>query len=368
MQISSELSDYAPQIHPVSIACRKRAAGRKVALLRCTAEDDLRAMTRRLLALLGGLQPVVRAGDRVLIKVNGTMDKPRESGAVVDARVLWALVEEAFAAGAAEVAIGDAAVLEQGGTLPIFESLGYGEVARATGAALLDLNGPPYARVAVPGGGWAYRSLLIREELRAYDVLLNLPKMKTHVTTGVTLGLKNIFGMTPMNPVMGYSKASFHGELPEAELVQNTPPGATARAYAAAFMEGRPSGESHDKLIRSVIDHNLVFPSSLVLIDGVVGMQGDGPWQGDPIASNVLLAGYDLVAADAVAARLMGYAAPHEMPLFQYAARAGLGDSTLSGVEWAGDALETLVTPFVRNPAYEAWAAEQQALTRPSRP
>jgi uncharacterized protein (DUF362 family) len=300
---------------------------------------------------------VVREGDRVFVKVNGTMDKPRESGAVVDAQVLRAVIEEALAAGAAEVAVGDAAVLDQGGTLPIFERIGYVEVARATGAKLLDLNSSPYARVRVPGGGWAYRSLVIREELRAYDVVLNVPKMKTHVTTGVTLGLKNIFGMTPMNPVMGYSKASFHGEVPEAELTQSTPPEVMARAHAQAFLEGRPSGQSNDKLIRSVIDHNLIFPSSLVVIDGVIGMQGNGPWEGDPIHSNVLIAGYDLFATDVVATRLMGYSNPEQMPLFDYAVRAGLGDLTFQSIELVGDAWEVVATPFERNAGYEEWAA-----------
>jgi uncharacterized protein (DUF362 family) len=358
MNTMDELPDYAPEIHPVSIACRKREAGRTVALLRCTEEDDLRGKTRQALALLGGVRPVVREGDRVFVKVNGTMDRPVEDGAVVDAQVLWAVVEEAFAAGAAEVAVGDAAVLEQGGTLPIFEKIGYAEVAQATGARLLDLNGPPYARVRVPGGGWAYRSLLIREELRAYDVVLNVPKMKTHVTTGVTLGLKNIFGMTPMNAVMGYTKGSFHGEVPEAELAQSTPPDRMARVYAQTFLEGRPSGQSNDKLIRSVIDHNLVFPSSLVVIDGVIGMQGNGPWQGDPIRSNLLVAGYDLVATDVVATRLMGYENPDQMPLYDYAARAGLGDTEFEGIELVGDAWEDVATPFARNTGYEEWAAE----------
>jgi uncharacterized protein (DUF362 family) len=334
-----------------------REARRKVALLSCTEEEDLRAKTRKVIALLGGMQAVVRDGDRVFVKVNGTMARPRGDGAVVDAQVLWAVVEEAYAAGAATVAIGDAAVLDQGGTVPIFAQLGYDEVAKATGATLLDLNQPPFARVIVPGGGLAYRSLLVREELRSFDVVLNVPKLKTHVCTGVTLGLKNIFGMTPMNPIMGFTKASFHGEVPEADLVRSTPIGRSARDYAGEYLEGRPPGQSNDKLIRAIVDHNQVFPSSLVVIDGVIGMEGKGPWSGDPIRSNVLVAGYDLVATDAVAARLMGYTAD-EMPLFWYAAQAGLGDAGLEGIELVGDGLEEVARPFRPHPDYEAWASE----------
>jgi len=353
-----ERPDYAPQILPVSVACQKREVGRKVALLACTEDEDLRAKTRQTIALLGGIQAVVREGDRVFVKVNGTMAKPKADGAVVDAQVLWAVVEEAFSAGAAEVAIGDAAVLDQGGTLCIFEQLGYQEIAQATGARLIDLNSPPFARVIVPGGGLAYRSLLVREELRAFDVVLNVAKMKTHACTGVTLGLKNMFGMTPMNPIMGFSKASFHGEVPEAELVESTPRSSLAREYAAEFLKGRPSGHSNDKLIRAIVDHNLVFPSSLVVVDGVIAMEGQGPWSGDPIKANLLVAGYDLVATDAVAAQLMGYDAPEEMPLFRYTAQAGLGDPDIKSVELVGEAFEGLSVAFNRHSGYEAWAEE----------
>jgi uncharacterized protein (DUF362 family) len=355
--MNRELPDYAPEILPVLVACQRREVGRKVALLKCTEEEDLRAETRKVIALLGGMQAVVRKGDRVFVKVNGTMAKPRDTGAVVDAQVLWAVVEEAFAAGASEVAIGDAAVLDQGSTIPVFAQLGYDDVAQATGATLLDLNLPPFARVAVPGGGMAYRSLLVREELRSFDVVLNVPKLKTHACTGVTLGLKNMFGMTPMNPIMGFTKASFHGEVPENELVRSTPKGQSAREYAGEFLKGRPPGQSNDKLIRAIADHNLVFPSSLVVIDGVIGMEGKGPWSGDPIRSNVLVAGYDLVATDAVAAQLMGYVA-QEMPIFRRAIQAGLGDADLESIELVGDAIEDVSTAFKRHPAYEAWAEE----------
>jgi uncharacterized protein (DUF362 family) len=352
-----ELPDYGDAIYPVSVACQKREAGRRVALLRCTQNEDLKEKSREVLSLLGGLGSVIEEGDRVFVKVNGTMARPRSDGAVVDVRVLWAVVEEAYAAGSSEVAVGDAAVLEQGGTLHIFEHLGYKEMAESTGARLIDLNLPPFARVRVPGGGLAYRSLLVREELRAYDVVLNVAKMKNHSAGGVTLGLKNMFGMTPMNPIMGFTKNSFHGTVPEKELVEDTPQDELARQYASEFLRSRPSGQSHDKLARAIVDHNLTFPSSLVVIDGVIGMEGDGPWNGEPIQANVLVAGCDLLATDVVAAHLMGYD-PECIPLFWYASEAGLGELDLSSVQLVGDDLEKLSVPFKRHAGFDAWSRE----------
>jgi uncharacterized protein (DUF362 family) len=275
------------------------------------------------------------------------------------------VIEEAQAAGASDVAFGDAAVLGQGGTLPIFQQLGYDEVARTTGARMIDLNMPPFARVPVPDGGLAYRSLLVHEELRAFDVVLNVPKMKTHGCTGVTLGLKNIFGMTPMNPVMGFTKASFHGEVPERGLVESTPRDKLAREYAGEYLEGRPDTRDNDKLCRVIVDHNLVFPSALVVIDGVIGMQGKGPWSGDPIESQVLVAGYDLIATDVLAARLMGHT-PEEMPLFIHAAKAGLGDLDWTSIERVGDAYADLAMPYAHSPDHDAWAERWLADRAPS--
>jgi len=357
MSIDRGLPEYAPRAFPVSVACQKREVGRKVALLGCTEDENLRSRTQEVLSLLGGLKAVVQRGDKVLIKVNGTMARPKCDGAVVDAEVLWGVVEEATAAGAAEVAIGDAAVLDQGGTLSVFRQLGYQEMAEATGARLMDLNLPPFARALVPGGGLAHRSLLIREELRAFEVVLNVAKMKNHTAAGVTLGLKNMFGMTPMNPIMGFTKGSFHGGVPEEELVRSTPQDKLAREYAREFLRRRPSGHSNDKLARAIVDHNLIFPSSLVVIDGVIGMEGQGPWSGDAIQSNVLMAGYDLVATDVVGARLMGYV-PEEIPLFHYAVQAGLGELDFGGIELVGDDFEDLRMEFKRDAGFDAWAEE----------
>jgi uncharacterized protein (DUF362 family) len=258
-----------------------------VALLHCTADDDLRARTRELIELLGGMRAVVCRGDKVFVKVNGTMARPKGDGAVVDAQVLWGVVEESYVAGAADVAVGDAALPEQGGTLAIFQQLGYVEVVEATGARLIDLNHPPFARAMVPGGGFAYRSLVIREELRAFDIVLNVAKMKDHSAAGITLGLKNMFGMKPMNPIMEFTKNSFHADVTQREPVDNTPPQKLAREFSSRYT----SVSDHDKLARAIVGHNLTCPTSLAVVDGVIGMEGQGPWQGDPVNSEVLGAG-----------------------------------------------------------------------------
>ena len=162
-----------------------------------------------------------------------------------------------------------------------------------------------------------------------------------------------------MKPIVDRLEETYGDELTIVRVDIDRPAGEKlAREYAGEFLKGRPPGQSNDKLIRAIVDHNLVFPSSLVVVDGVIGMEGQGPWSGDPIKANLLVAGYDLVATDAVAARLMGHDAPEEMPLFRYAAQAGLGDPDVKSVELVGDAFEDLSVAFKRHSGYEAWAEE----------
>jgi uncharacterized protein (DUF362 family) len=86
-------------------------------------------------------------------------------------------------------------------------------------------------------------------------------------------------------------------------------------------------------------------------------MEGRGPWNGDPIQSNVLVAGYDLMATDVVAAQLMGYALDR-IPLYHYGVQAGLGVLDLEGIELVGGEIEDFKVGFERNSRFEAWAAQ----------
>jgi uncharacterized protein (DUF362 family) len=83
------------------------------------------------------------------------------------------------------------------------------------------------------------------------------------------------------------------------------------------------------------------------VVDGVIGMEGEGPWHGRPIESNMLLAGYDVLATDVVGARLMGYDAS-EVGKFEYARQKGVGESDLSRIEVVGEPVEKLRRRFIR--------------------
>ena len=183
------------------------------------------------------------------------------------------------------------------------------------------------------------------------DVFINMPKMKTHKKTGVTLSMKNLVGInadknwlphhsegSPKNGGDEYPNLSFKRRLEQAsvkfarQLALNLP-GVGPKLARRLRKAGTVAFGAGDQVIRSgnwygnnttwrmVLDLNrcLLFgqPDGTLqlghpkryysVIDGIVGMDGSGPMQGDPVASGVVLVGTDPVATDAVAATVMGY-------------------------------------------------------------
>jgi uncharacterized protein (DUF362 family) len=114
-------------------------------------------------------------------------------------------------------------------------------------------------------------TLTLPATLDQVDWIVSMPKMKTHHWLGVTLSMKNLFGLMP-GIVYGWPKNVFH--------------------WAG--------------LEPSVLDINATVRPHLAIIDGIVGMEGDGPIMGTPKPAGVLVMGRDLAATDATAARIMG--------------------------------------------------------------
>ncbi len=104
---------------------------------------------------------------------------------------------------------------------------------------------------------------------------------------------------------------------------------------------------NRDKLWRVIVDMACLFPVALTVVDGVIAMEGEGPWRGRPIEANMLLAGYNVASTDAVGASLMGYDAS-EVGKFKYALQKGLGKLDLARIEVVGEEMEDLRRAFVR--------------------
>lgn len=197
---------------------------------------------------------------------------------------------------------------------------GLGEALAAVDAPFIDLNAAAISRVTLRSRYTDLRELWLPIPVLDADVVVSMPKMKTHHWAGVTLSLKNLFGTLP-GRVYGWPKNILHWAGIEPSILDIA--GAVRPSYA--------------------------------IVDGIVGMEGNGPISGEPVDSGVLIFADDPVAADSIGASLMG-SDPERIP---YIAEAGrfLGQTDRGRIEQRGEDPERLIRSFAPPPVGEGAAA-----------
>jgi uncharacterized protein (DUF362 family) len=216
---------------------------------------------------------------------------------------------------------------------------------------------PSYARLKVPWGGFLYPAFDVHARYEKTDVFVSLAKMKDHSQAGVTLSVKNLFGITP--------QALYGGDAPNENSLR-------ARIESFHFgIKRLPAGvpASHDlkpvagdpvwkrRVPRVAADVLRARPVDLAVIDAVETVShGEGPWVGElrPTRPRLLVAGRNAVCTDAVCAALMGYdpEAPHGASPFQgenhlrLLASAGAGANALRRIEVLGIPIDRARSPF----------------------
>ena len=308
--------------------------------VRTYAAPGLRQQIQTMLEGLGGVSALVKPGARVGLKVNLTggtwwdaAGKPlaTETYATHPA-VMGALVELLKDAGASQVYIMEGAADETA-----WAKWGYADMAKPLGATIVNLCQPaPYAGFAtVPVGPRAivYHTFSLNGLLQEMDLFVSVAKMKCHSVAGVTLALKNLIGLTPIDAYKrkpaDTNRSAFHGYY-----------------------------DYDTRLPRVIMDLNLARPIDLAVIDGVITCEaGAGPWDKTLAQARpgLLVAGRDPVATDTVAAALMGFdpqAAARTLPFIRtdnYLALAEaleLGSNHLNEIPVVGGTVETLRFPF----------------------
>jgi len=181
--------------------------------------------------------------------------------------------------------------------------------------AFVDLNTDEVTEVPTRTQASRLKALFLPKTVVGADFVVSMPKMKTHHWVGVTLSLKNMFGIVPGN-CYGWPKNVLH--------------------WAG--------------ISKSILDINSTVRPDFAIVDGIVGMEGNGPIQGTPKASGVLVAGDDPVAVDATCARIMGLA-PERIDYLKRAALM-LGHLQEDKIEQLGEAILSARTPFEILPAF----------------
>jgi uncharacterized protein (DUF362 family) len=274
-------------------------------------EEDLLAVIQESISVFG----LSMKDKSVLLKPNLVGLDPL--GVINTHPAVIAAARECFLSmGAAQVLIGDGPALDRD-TEAILESVRLREFTGPLGRSFVDLNIDDVERVSLKTRASRLKELYFPKTALGVDFLVSMPKLKTHHWAGVTLSLKNMFGVVP-GSCYGWPKNVLH--------------------WAG--------------IDRAILDINAAARPDFAIVDGIVGMEGNGPIQGTPKASGVLVFGNDPVAVDATCCRVMGLV-PERV---KYLAHAGtlLGHVKADKIQQVGESIASVRTPFAVLPAFQS--------------
>lgn len=218
---------------------------------------ELQASLEKLLEPLGGIEAFVKPGNRVLLKPNLLTGSRPGKECVTRPEIVYCVAKLVQAAGGKPFlgdgpAFGSArGVAQANGYLPLIEELQL---------PIIDFHGQRYETVSDE-----FNHLLLSKEAMEADVVINLPKVKSHVQLTLTLGVKNLFGCVP-----GKMKAWWHME----------------------------AGKDSDRFGEMLVETARAINPNLTILDGIIGHEGNGPSGGEPRFLGILGASANVFALD----------------------------------------------------------------------
>lgn len=256
---------------------------------------------RRGLVYFGGMDAFVRRGAKVLLKVNLVAPSHPDLAVTTHPEIVRGVIRLVKECGGI-CYVGDGPGV--GDTLTAAKTSGIAQVVQEEGAELLD-----FRETAVFGNGnnRVAKHISLAKQLADMDVLITLPKLKTHCQMAFTGALKNQFGLIP-----GAAKGQFHFRF------QN-------RIHFSDL----------------IVDINRTAHPSLAIMDAVIGMEGPGPSGGTPRKIGALICGDDLAAVDSVACALIGLSI-EDVPVSMAARRSGYGKVDMASIDVVGASIEEM--------------------------
>jgi uncharacterized protein (DUF362 family) len=257
------------------------------------------------LKLLGDLKHLTKNAEHVLIKVNFISTKTYNTGVTTDPLVVEAIIrtfKEFF---------DEIYVIESNATMTnadkAFKKTGMQQVCRRNNVRFINLSKEKEkVKIRVPEPEVLKEITIPKIVLNS--ALISAAKLKTHSETGVTLGMKNMFGILPEKWKFKYH---FRG------------------------------------ISKVVVDINSIIRPRLTVIDGFYALEGPGPTSGSPVKMDVIIAGEDVVATDAVACHVMGIE-PYEIYHIRRAYEKGFGEIRLNKIRIIGTKIEEVKRKFRR--------------------
>ena len=248
-------------------------------------------------------QDALKDWERVLIKVNFITTKNWETGATTDPMVVEALVHRLRELGKEAIIVESDAQTTNADKAWV--ASGMNKLGERLDVPFINMrHEDEKVELEVPGGRVLKKIKVAK--IATESAIISAAKLKTHMGTKVTLGLKNMFGM----------------------------------------LTTKFKGQFHIRGIDKVIhDINKTIPPHVTVIDGFIAMEGRGPVHGNPVKMDTIIASIDPVAADSIGSRVMGFE-PKEIDHIRWSHESGIG--TMENIDVVGDSVESVRQIFKR--------------------
>ncbi len=269
--------------------------------------EDLLSLLRANVDLIGGIDRYVKPTDTVFIKPNLTAGMPTETGGTTDVLFAEAVVELVKEANPNKIIVGECSGNESR-SIESLVNCGYADMCKRQGVEMVDLDFAEF--VDIPLEDALYKDVVhLPKVVVESDVFISVPVLKTHLSCGVTMALKNSFGLVP-----DYDKLNAHRD------------------------------QAIEKIL---VDISCVKPPDLIFVDGRIGAEGiaGGSDFDHPIRADIVYVGNDPVAVDIVGTHLMMQ--NPRVRYIQWAGEKGIGNDNLDYILIRGLSIEEARVPFM---------------------
>jgi uncharacterized protein (DUF362 family) len=267
---------------------------------------EIQEAVQKALDLIGDIRDIIKPGHLVLINPSWVAPPvEREAGCITIPEIPRALADIVKRLEARPVIAESSAVGVD--TEKVIQASGYSDL-REMGYEVVNLKKTPHVEIPIPNGK-VFKALPFWELVQKADVIISVPKLKTHDQTEMTCAIKKLKGLL------------------------------TDSGKKANHQEG---------LFEAVIDLMSAVKPQLAVVDAIICQEGVGPVFGKPVEMNLIVAGKDLVAVDSTCAQLIGYK-PSETLLTVNAAARGLGVMDPDQIEVIGEPLGSVKRRFLRS-------------------
>ena len=268
-----------------------------VSISKCNSYDtkEVQGAVDSCLDKLGGLSSLIKPDDRVLIKPNILIAKPPEEAVTTHPALIEAIIMVIKKVGAVPL-VGDSPGGLVGNVGEHWKVTGIEEVCNRLNVEILNFESSGVYEKRINGNHYH-----IAKPVLDADFIINVPKIKTHGLTILTCAIKNMYGTIP-----GLTKVNYHKEAPK--------PSDFAELVVDIFALSKPG---------------------LNIVDGIIGMDGNGPSAGNPKEMGLILASTDSVAIDSLICQILGKN-PLKVPTNKNAYERGLGEADINKIKVLG--------------------------------